>query len=245
MVDGISRADLDDADFKDAVELASDGSTVYRSFTVVSTTSGTKMVVISGDNLLYKDNPPETGDTFWLTGSTAADGYYSFDAVVDETSFTVIESISSSTGGTGSFIYKSGATYVGVSVGGLTNLASSDNTVQKALAKLDSTITADRDGHSALRQLIHLADEGGPFEGFASGTYCETTGTVFPTAVVWWESSAKLKKIVENTATYNNNGTIATLTWKSYDGDGVLKASFTDTISYSGVFETSRTRTIN
>lgn len=101
--------------------------------------------------------------------------------------------------------------------------------------------------HPSLRQLVHLADEGGPFEGFASGAYQETlpSASPFPTSVIWWTSSAKTAKIVEETITYNPNKTIATDQWKVYDVDGVtVLATVTDTISYSGVFETNRTRTI-
>lgn len=101
--------------------------------------------------------------------------------------------------------------------------------------------------HKALRQLIHLAEEGGPFEGFASGAYQETlpSSSPFPTSIIWWTSSAKTAKIVEETITYNLNKTIATDQWKVYDTDGVtVLATVTDTISYSGIFETHRTRTI-
>lgn len=101
--------------------------------------------------------------------------------------------------------------------------------------------------HKALRQLIHLADGGGPFEGFASGAYMELLPAAdpFPTSAIWWESAAKLKKIVEQTVTYNPNKTIATEQWKAYDTDGsTVLATVTDTIAYSGVFEISRTRTI-
>lgn len=98
------------------------------------------------------------------------------------------------------------------------------------------------EGHKILRQLIHFIDDG-PAEGFASGAYREVTGTVFPTAIIWWESSAKLKKIVERLLTWTG----ANLTqdqWKVYDAAGSLLATVTDAISYSGIFETSRTRTI-
>lgn len=100
--------------------------------------------------------------------------------------------------------------------------------------------------HKALRQLIHLAHNG-PFEGFTSGAYLETTPAAnpFPTSFIWYESSAKLKKIVEETVTYNANKTIATDTWKVYDTDGsTVLVTVTDTITYSDVFETSRTRTV-
>jgi len=104
-----------------------------------------------------------------------------------------------------------------------------------------SGITAAQ--HKVLRQLIHFIDDG-PAEGFASGAYRETTGTVFPTAVVWWESSSKLKKIVERLITWTG-ATATTDQWKIYDTDGTTVLwVVTDTISYIGVFETSRTRAI-
>lgn len=99
--------------------------------------------------------------------------------------------------------------------------------------------------HAALRQLIHLADGGGPFEEFASGAYLETlpAGDPYPTSATWYTSAAKTAKIVEQIVTYNPNKTIATSQWKVYDTDGTtVLATATDTIAYSGVFETSRTR---
>jgi len=97
--------------------------------------------------------------------------------------------------------------------------------------------------HKILRQLIHFID-GGPAEGFASGAYRETTGTVFPTAIIWWETSGKLKKIVSKELTWSG-AFPSTIVWKVYDTDGAtVLATVTDTFSYSGPFETSRTRTI-
>jgi hypothetical protein len=101
--------------------------------------------------------------------------------------------------------------------------------------------------HKTLRQLIHLADEGGPWEGFASGAYEETLPTAdpFPTSVIWWTSSAKTAKIVEETVTYNANKTINTDQWKVYDTDGsTVLATATDTYAYSGIFVLSRTRVV-
>jgi len=49
--------------------------------------------------------------------------------------------------------------------------------------------------HRTLRQLIHFIDEG-PAGGFTSGAYKEVLGGVFPTSIIWWESSSKAKKIV-------------------------------------------------
>jgi len=97
--------------------------------------------------------------------------------------------------------------------------------------------------HKILRQLIHFIDDG-PAEGFASGAYREMAGTVFPTSIIWWESSSKSKKIVEKNITWTGvNPT--TIEWKVYDTDGTtVLATVSDSISYSGVFETNRTRTI-
>ena len=100
--------------------------------------------------------------------------------------------------------------------------------------------------HEILRQLIHFVDDG-PANGFPSGSYKETlpAANPFPTSEIWWESSAKLKKIVELIVTRNANKTPATEVWEMYDTDGsTVLATVTDTISYSGIFETSRTRAI-
>lgn len=98
-------------------------------------------------------------------------------------------------------------------------------------------------GHRTLRQLIHFIDEG-PAEGFTTGAYRETTGTIFPTAIIWWESSAKLKKIVSKEITWSGVNPTQ-IVWKVYDTDGsTVLATVTDAFSYSGIYETSRTRTI-
>ena len=137
----------------------------------------------------------------------------------------------------------------GPSTGGAFNYDGSDFVFRDALGSFNprtggSGITAAQ--HKALRQLVHLAHNG-PFEGFASGAYLETLPSAdpFPTSFTWYEDNTKTKKIVEETVTYNSNKTLATDEWKVYDTDGsTVLATVTDTISYSGVFETSRTRTV-
>lgn len=100
------------------------------------------------------------------------------------------------------------------------------------------------DQHKALRQLIHFIDNG-PAESFTSGAYRETTGTVFPTAIIWYDKSgAGKKKIVEKLITWTG-AFPTTIAWKVYDVSEVLLATVSDVISYSGPFETSRTRTIS
>jgi len=98
--------------------------------------------------------------------------------------------------------------------------------------------------HKTLRQLIHFINDG-PAEGFASGAYKETTYSgVKATSEIWYESSSKLKKIVELTTTWLGIK-ITAEEWKVYDTDGsTVLATVTDAITYTGIKETSRTRTI-
>lgn len=110
-----------------------------------------------------------------------------------------------------------------------------------------SGVAITESSHRVLRQLIHFINEG-PAEGFATGAFKEILplGAPFPTSVTWWESSAKLKKIVDKVITYNSNKTVNTVTWHVYDVDGVTALStVSDTHSYSGIFETDRTRSIS
>lgn len=99
--------------------------------------------------------------------------------------------------------------------------------------------------HRTLRHLIHFIDDG-PAEGFTTGCYKETlpSASPFPTSEIWYESSAKLKKIVELLTTWT--GILPTTeVWKIYDTDGsTVLWTITDTIAYSGVFEDTRTRAI-
>jgi hypothetical protein len=109
--------------------------------------------------------------------------------------------------------------------------------------------TVWKSAHAAVRHLIHFIDEG-PAEGFASGAYKEVIGGAFPTSVIWWESSSKLKKIVEKIITRSGGGATnvkpTPIVWKVYDTDGsTVLATVSDAITYSGVFETARTRTIS
>lgn len=98
-------------------------------------------------------------------------------------------------------------------------------------------------GHRILRQLVHFVDNG-PSEGFDSGAYRETTGTIFPTAIVWYDKSGEgKKKIIEKLITWTGVNPTQ-IVWKIYDSSAVLLATLTDTVTYSGVFETSRSRAI-
>lgn len=95
--------------------------------------------------------------------------------------------------------------------------------------------------HKTLLQLIHFIDEG-PAEGFATGATKTVTGGAFPTSILWKRADAT--KLVEQLVTWT--GVLpTTVQWKMYAADGTtVLATVTDTISYSGPYETSRTRSI-
>jgi hypothetical protein len=98
--------------------------------------------------------------------------------------------------------------------------------------------------HNALRQLIHFIDQG-PTDGWASGTFSESTYTgVNLDSEIWYEDNTKAKKIVELEITTYSGVLPTTEVWKIYDSDGsTVLVTLTDVITYSGVFEATRTRT--
>jgi len=94
--------------------------------------------------------------------------------------------------------------------------------------------------HKIIRHIIHFLEDGPAEDG-----YREITGTIFPTAIIWYETSAKSKKIYEKLNTWTGIN-VTTIVRKIYDTDGsTVLATVTDNISYSGIFETSRTRTVS
>jgi len=98
--------------------------------------------------------------------------------------------------------------------------------------------------HRTLRQLIHFIDDG-PAEGFASGAYKETSYSGINVILeVWYDDSSKSNKIIELNISYSGINPI-TEEWKMYDTDGsTVLATITDSITYTGINEISRTRTI-
>lgn len=131
---------------------------------------------------------------------------------------------------------------VGIERDGSGNLVLKDGvTGSRTLAQVVGGAGVTEDAHKTLLQLIHFIDEG-PAEGFVTGATKTTTGTVFPTEELW--SRADSTPLVRKTTTFTGiNPT--TVVWRVYAADGTtVLATVTDTISYSGPFETGRTRTI-
>lgn len=97
--------------------------------------------------------------------------------------------------------------------------------------------------HARLKQLIHYIDDG---PTYLSGAYREIlpAGNVFPTQIVWWESSGKVNKIVETIITRNTNKMPSSIVWNLYESGSVVE-TITDNILYqNNIFEINRTRTI-
>lgn len=68
-------------------------------------------------------------------------------------------------------------------------------------------------------------------------------GNPFPTTINWWDSPSKTQLQYSKALTLNAQQNPTQIQWKFYVA-GVLQATVTDTISYSGPFETTRTRTV-
>lgn len=99
-----------------------------------------------------------------------------------------------------------------------------------------------KEEHKTLRQLIHLAETGGPWGGFTNPVR-DIGPFPFHTATIWWTDSTRTKKIVQKLITRNCNQSPATIQWQAFDFDGTtVIESMTDHIYYKGAFEVSRSR---
>lgn len=144
MSNKISKTDVADNEFVDAIELASDGYTnPYRVIGLVSTTSGSREIVISTptylDRLDNVDEPIQVGDILEILSGAAA-GFYTVEEIVDPVdTFKVLQSISNSFDGYGNLYHPAGATKVGVDPRNLT--VSESNNLQQVLEDFDQAIT--------------------------------------------------------------------------------------------------------
>ena len=102
--------------------------------------------------------------------------------------------------------------------------------------------------HETLRQFVHLADAGGPGDGFAPGAVRITTpnGSPFPTEICWFLDATLTTKLIDKVIVYNANKTPSTINWNLYAPDGItIVHTIIDSIQYTNnVFESKRTRTI-
>ena len=102
--------------------------------------------------------------------------------------------------------------------------------------------------HKTLRNLIHFLEGDGPGEGFANGPFTRTmTGGFFPTLREWTDNLGT--KIASKAWTRSGGGATnvapTPITWRVYNADGTTGFQAVDVVTYSGVNETSRVRTIS
>jgi len=97
--------------------------------------------------------------------------------------------------------------------------------------------------HKALKDLIHFIDDG-PADGWASGAYKENTYSGLKvTSEVWYIDNTKVDKIASKDISYTELKA-TTEVWKVYAADGsTVLVTLTDSITYTGLKETSRDRT--
>ena len=173
-----------------------------------------------------------------------------------DNSFSVKESIGDWSGSGGiAFIYPSGASKIGYDIRG--KVITVANTVSGAIGNIDTLLSGGSSGNylssgggispnwvddDLVRRIWKLWNGG--FEGY-SGSYREVSGGIFPTSVIWYMDSSKGLKIIEKLYTYNDNKTISSIVWKLYSSGGILVRTITESISYSGIFESSRVRIIS
>lgn len=221
---------LNDEEIVGTEELLSDGTdTIFTGVTVVSTTSSTKVVVLSGVDLFREPAQLEEYDVATLSGTSPdEDGDYTVDEVLTLTSFSVKEAIGDSTGGTCTAKYPSGARKVGFDPTGLTNIT--ETNVQDALEELDSAVSGGgltASSHRTLDQLVHEIAENSYEEYVYSGNKVSS--------IVVWTNSSKTTKIREELFTYTGNQ-VTKIETKQYDGSGTLITgeSMTEDLNYTG-----------
>lgn len=248
----LRKSDVFRSEVITAPELLSDGygvNSIYLSTVVSTTSSGIITVSLPSDDvsLLYQgDYQTDSGDIVYIYGTSpggVADGYYTINQVLTDTTFSVNEVIPNSTDGYIQFRYNAGATLVGVNSEGMIDVQG--NTVQEAIQELDANKLNPTE-HQTLRQLIHFIDQG-PADGFSSGAYkvVSPSGSIIPTSIIWYVDNTLAQKIVEKTIVWT--GIVpSTITWKVYNTDGVTVAhTVSDSITYvNNIFEHTRTRTI-
>lgn len=79
-----------------------------------------------------------------------------------------------------------------------------------------------------------------------SGGYREIVGHPFPQTITWYFDSSKSITLAEKTFVYSGSVVPSQVILRLYDGtlgNGVIR-TITDTISYNGVFEVSRLRSV-
>lgn len=122
-----------------------------------------------------------------------------------------------------------------------------NNVAEVAYVSGSGFILNDEGTKVRIRRRLQLFIDDGPAHGFSSGCYREMlpSGSPFPILEIWWESPAKVTKIVQLEVTRSIRQQPLIETWKMFDDDGItIMETLTDTIFYQGPFETFRSRSL-
>jgi len=210
----------------------------YASFYEISA-DGTLHTQVTGGFIVINDG---TSDLSAARGVAYLDATGNFDGPTGSLTDSTVIVLDGTTGR-----YGKGT---GVTIDGSNNISTSGSLTASSLS-VGGSPGVSESSHETLRQLIHFIDEG-PADGFASGAYKEIlpTGNPFPTSVTWYVDNTKAKKIVEKLITRSGGGATnvapTPVVWKVYATDGTtVLHTVSDAITYSGSFETTRTRTIS
>lgn len=69
-------------------------------------------------------------------------------------------------------------------------------------------------------------------------------GALYPTDDVWYLDASKTIELLRLTYTRDSSGKVTRMTWFVYTTAGSLALTVTDDITYSGIYEAARTRTV-
>lgn len=226
---------LNDEEWIGAEELAADGSdAIFAGATVVSTTSGTKTIVLSGVDLFRPPEELEENDKVILTGTSGglADGTYTVDSITAIATLVVKEAIADSTGGSCDARHPSGAAKVGLDPTGMGNVTATD--VQGAMEELDGAISTSgltEPQHEALDEtLVHEMVRD------VWGTILYGLGDARPTSHTMYRNLGKTTKDREVTITYNGpGGRPDTVVIEQFDtsGNSITGQTLTVSLSYN------------
>lgn len=227
---GVRKSDVFNLDFLDAEELQTDGSFVYLTVTVVSTTSGTSTVVINtpadGEGIITgRDHPVKVGDLVDLTGTSGGlgDGTFTVATVATDLSFTVVESIGTSTGGSVDFRYVPGAQSIGYNPIGQNT--SAETNLQGALTDVSNDALLDGD------------------PGRVDTTYSVTYTGGYATQEMWINTgNSRPIKQIDYSYTGNKVSSEVRVVFAESDGTTII-AQKTITYAYSGNIVTGATAT--
>lgn len=189
-----------------------------------------------GENVASAATITPTGNLFHVTGSVTISAVAT-TGVVAGAAITIIFDAACTVENSVSLVLAGGLDYDAAANDQLT--LSHDGTTWREKSR-SSTLGAA--WHESVHQLIHFINDG-PTVG--TSLRRATTGTVFPTAVIWYQTTGSGEvKFVEKLITWTG-AVPTTIVWKIYDDTETLLSTVTDTITYSDIFETGRTRVVS